>query len=111
MNQRTVEGRPTVEALVDGVARDLVVDSGADILVLFENVNKVRISAGATLFANGQSAAEELGSAWVGLGDGRKRQMTASRVNTPELSGGLLPANGFRAIYVSNREGFVEMVR
>jgi predicted aspartyl protease len=109
MNLRTVEGRPAVAALVDGVARDLVVDSGADILVLFEN--KVRISAGARLFANGQSAAAELGSAWVGLGDGWKRQMSASRVSAPELSGGLLPANVFRAIYISNREGLVEMVR
>jgi predicted aspartyl protease len=107
-NLRSVQGRPSVEALVDGVAQDLVVDSGADMLVLFER--KVR-GAGATLMANGQSGGAELGSARVALGDSREQRMDAARVSSTQLSGGLLPANAFRAVYVSNRAGFVELVK
>jgi len=104
---RSVDGRPAIAALVDGVALDLVVDSGADILVLFEH--KLHTAGEATLVTNWQSAGAELGSARVALGEGRERRMTAVRVNSPQLSGGLLPANAFRAIYVSNRDGFVEL--
>jgi predicted aspartyl protease len=106
---RSVDGRPAVAALVDGIALDLVVDSGADILVLFEH--KLHSAGEATLLTNGQSAGAELGSARVALGGSRERRMTAARVNSPQLSGGLLPANAFRAIYVSNRDGFVELER
>jgi len=106
---RSVDGRPAVAALVDGVALDLVLDSGADLLVLFEH--KLRSAGEATLSTNGQSAGAELGSALVALCGSREQRMTVARVNSPQLSGGLLPANTFRGIYVSNREGFVELVR
>jgi predicted aspartyl protease len=106
---RTVDGRPAVAALVDGVALDLVVDSGADILVLFEH--KLRSADEATLSTNGRSASAELGSALVALCGSPEQRMTVARVNSPQLSGGLVPANAFRGIYVSNREGFVELVR
>jgi predicted aspartyl protease len=109
MNLRSVEGRPAVAALVDGAAQDLVVDSGADILVLFEH--KLRSARGATLLTNGQSAGAELGSARVTFGDSREQRMDAARVRSTQLSGGLLPASSFRAVYVSNREGFVALVR
>jgi hypothetical protein len=106
---RSVEGRPAVAALVDGVAQDLVIDSGADILVLFEH--KVPGAGGATLLTNGESGDAELGSARVALGNGREQRMDAARVYAAQLSGGLLPANVFRAIYISNSQGFVELVR
>jgi predicted aspartyl protease len=106
---RSVDGRPAVAALVDGVALDLVVDSGADILVLFEH--KLHSAGEATFLTNGQSAGAELGSARVALGGSRVQRMNAARVNSTQLSGGLLPANTFRAIYVSNRDGFVEVVQ
>jgi predicted aspartyl protease len=106
---RSVDGRPAVAALVDGIALDLVVDSGADLLVLFEN--KLHRAGEATFLTNGQSAGAELGSARVALGGSPEQRMTAARVNSTQLSGGLLPANTFRAIYVSNRDGFVELVR
>ena len=106
---RSVDGRPAVAALVDGIALDLVLDSGADILVLFEH--RLHNAGEATLLTNGQSAGAELGSARVALGGSREQRMTAARVSSLQLSGGLLPANAFRAIYVSNRDGFVELVR
>jgi len=106
---RSVDGRPAVAALVDGVALDLVVDSGSDILVLFEH--KLHSAGEATLSTNGQSTGAELGSARVALFGTREQRMTVARVNSPQLSGGLLPANTFRAIYVSNRNGYVEVVR
>jgi predicted aspartyl protease len=108
-NLRSVEGRPAVAALVDGAAQDLVVDSGADILVLFEH--KPRSARGGILLTNGQSADAELGSARVAFGDSREQRMGAARVSSTQLSGGLLPANSFRAVYVSNREGLVALVR
>jgi predicted aspartyl protease len=106
---RSMDGRPAVAALVDGVALDLVVDSGADILVLFEH--KLHSAGEATLLTNGQSAAAELGSARVALGDSREQRMAVARVNSTQLSGGLLPADAFRAIYVSNRQGLVRLVK
>jgi predicted aspartyl protease len=106
---RSVDGRPAVAALVDGVALDLVVDSGADIVVLFDH--KLRSAREATLLTNGQSAGAELGSARVALGGSREQRMAVARVNSPLLSGGLLPANAFRSVYVSNRDGFVELER
>ncbi|MGO9255021.1 MAG: retropepsin-like aspartic protease [Bryobacteraceae bacterium] len=109
MDLRFQDGRPAVAAVVDGVARDLVVDSGADVLVLFEN--KPLVSPGVRLLAIGGSTDAGLGSAWVALGDGRERRMTAARVNAPQSHGGLLPANAFRAVYVSNREGWAGLVR
>lgn len=108
-NLRAVEGRPAVAARVDGAAQDLVVDSGADILVLFEH--QMRSAGGTTLSTNGQSAGAELGSARVAFGDSREQRMAAARVSSTQLSGGLLPASSFRAVYVSNREGFVALVR
>jgi predicted aspartyl protease len=109
MDLRSVEGRPAVAALVDGIAIDLVVDSGANILVLFER--KPRSTGGAALLTNDQSASAELGSARVAFGDSREQRMDAARVSSTQLTGGLLPANAFRAIYVSNRNGFVELAR
>jgi predicted aspartyl protease len=106
---RSVDGRPAVAALVDGVALDLVVDSGADIMVLFEH--KLHSAGEATLSTNGQSTGAELGSARVALCGSREQRMTVARVNSPQLSGGLLPTNAFRAIYVSNRQGFVDLER
>lgn len=106
---RSVDGRPAVAALVDGVARDLVVDSGADLLVLFEH--GLRNGPETTLLTNGQAADAELGSAQVALAGAAGQRMTAARVSSTQLSGGLLPARAFRAIYVSNRQGFIELAR
>jgi len=106
---RSVDGRPAVAALVDGVARDLVVDSGADVLVLFEH--KLGNALETTLLTNGQTGGAELGSARVALAGAEGQRMTAARVSSTQLSGGLLPAKTFRAIYVSNRHGFIELAR
>jgi predicted aspartyl protease len=106
---RSVEGRPAVEARVNGVALDLVVDSGANILVLFEH--NARDAGGSSLLTNVQSVGTELGSARVSMAESREVRMDAARVASNQLNGGLLPAIAFRAVYVSNREGFVEFVR
>jgi predicted aspartyl protease len=106
---RSVDGRPAVAALVDGVAQDLVVDSGADVLVLF--VHKLGNGLETTLSTNGQTGAAELGSARVALAGAEGQRMTAARVKSTQLSGGLLPAKAFRAIYVSNRQGFIGFAR
>lgn len=105
---RSVEGRPAVEARVNGIALDLVVDSGADILVLFEH--NARDAGGSYLLTNRQAVGAEMGAARVSVAESRELRMDAARVAS-QLTGGLLPANAFRAVYVSNREGFVELVR
>jgi predicted aspartyl protease len=106
---RSVDGRPAVAVRVDGVARDLVLDSGADVLVLFEHTLGNGLEA--TFSTNGQTGGAVLGSARVAFAGAEGQRMTAARVRSTQLSGGLLPAKTFRAIYVSNRRGFIELAR
>jgi hypothetical protein len=108
MNLRSVDGRPAVAARVDGVAQDLVVDSGADVLVLF---GRGQHAGGSAFLTNGQSGTAELGSARVALGDSGEQRMKAAHVSSTQLSGGLLPAVFFRVVYISNRGGVVVLAK
>jgi len=104
---RSVDGRPAVPAKVDGAPVDLVVDSGADVLVLFQ---RQAVTSNATFVTNSQTAGVELGSARVMVAGGREEKMQAARVHS-DLHGGLLPTQEFREVYVSNRQGFVGVVK
>jgi gag-polyprotein putative aspartyl protease len=104
---RSVEDRPAVAATVDGHATELVLDSGANMLVLF---SPSAIPGSALMSTHSGSTPVGLGSARVTPGSGPTRVMTAARVNAPRRAG-LLPLCAFSTVYVSNREGFVILVR
>lgn len=99
---RQVDGRPAIETLVDRRRSELVLDSGAPAVVLFE---QAAIKNTAMMFTNNGSATVENG--WARI-DGR--QMKAVRVNATEPQIGLLGLSAFRAVYVSNRDGFAMLV-
>jgi predicted aspartyl protease len=95
---RQVDGRPAIEALVDGRHRELVLDSGAPAVVLFE---RAAVRNTAMMFTNNGSAPVESG--WARIDE---RRMKAVRVNASEPQTGLLGLSAFRAVYISNSEGF-----
>jgi predicted aspartyl protease len=107
MTLRSADGRPSLAADVDGRHADLVLDSGAPSLVLFES--NVRVRHTATLRTNGDSAGAEEGSVRIVLAGDRERQLSIVRVNFNQPAPGLLPASAFAAVYVSNREGFAKL--
>lgn len=104
---RTVDGRPTVTASVDGRTRELVVDSGASALVLFERPG----SRPDRLETNGGTVQGERCTVRLALPGGTPRKVEAVRIDTRGLGPGLLPASGFATVFVSNREGFVQFGR
>jgi predicted aspartyl protease len=101
---RSEDGRPAVTASIDGQAQELVVDSGASAVVLYERPT----GATARLEANGGSAAGQTCRVRMSLAGGSNRMLQAVRVEAAGLGAGLLPASAFGSVYVSNREGFVE---
>jgi hypothetical protein len=103
---RSIEGRPAIPAVVDGHTTELVLDSGADMLVL----SGAPFLPSATLFTSNGAVAASLGKARVALASEPARLMAAARVDGP-LSGALMPLHLFAAVYVSNRNGFVVLVR
>jgi len=106
---RSTDGRPAVSVAIDGRAADLVVDSGASSLILFE-----KPASGAALSAfdtDGGTARGQGCKVHLSLGGARERLMEAFRIDAHGLGSGLLPASVFAGVYVSNREGFVEFMR
>ncbi len=106
---RSTDGRPILAAEVDGRRADLVLDSGASVVVLFETGGRLRTRA--TIRTNAFLAQAEQGSVRIAVADGQARRMDAVRVNAAESAPGLLPANAFASVFVSNRYGFVELTR
>jgi predicted aspartyl protease len=106
---RSTDGRPILAAEVDGRRTEMVLDSGASVVVLFETGGRLR--ARAMIRTNAFFAEAEQGSVRIGVGDGQVRRMNAVRVSAAESAPGLLPAHAFAAVFVSNRYGFVELTR
>jgi predicted aspartyl protease len=106
---RTTDGRPIVLAEVDGKRSELVLDSGAATVVLFET-GGISSRARMLFTAEGPTKAAE-GSAQIAVEGLEARRMKIVRVHFAEPAPGLLPASAFAAVFVSNRQGFVEFVR
>ena len=103
---RSAGSRPAISAEVDGRTQDLVLDSGASDLVLFERRTADFIPAhGAQLLTNSGSIPALEGSARVNIGGAYRRSLAAVRVAS--AGNGLLPASEFAAVFVSNRQGIV----
>jgi predicted aspartyl protease len=107
---RSAAGRPVVVASVEGSPRELVVDSGASALVLYE---KAAVDGGLTtrLQANGGAVRALACTVHLSLSGARERLLEAVRIDLHGLGPGLLPASAFASVFVSNREGFVEFGR
>jgi len=101
---RSLDGRPAIVAEVAGRRQELIIDSGAEILVLFEGVARV---SPVVLQTNRDSVAAQTGAVDVAIADGCSRTMTAARVSPSRPGPGLLPAGAFDSVYISNREGVV----
>ncbi|SPF56038.1 exported hypothetical protein [Candidatus Sulfopaludibacter sp. SbA4] len=107
---RSTDGRPVVVASIDGRPRELVVDSGASALVLYEKL-ALDGALSTQLETNGGTARAQKGSVHFSLAGARDRLMDAVRIDVHGLGPGLLPASAFASVFVSNREGFVEFSR
>jgi predicted aspartyl protease len=103
---RSSNGTPQIVAEVNGRRQDLVVDSGAAVLVLFGRSPRV---SPATLVTNTGSVEAEAGSARITIGGTYARLMPTIEVNASP-SPGLLPAAAFASVYISNRDGVVVLV-
>ena len=103
---RSSNGTPQIVAEVDGHRQDLVVDSGAPVLVLVRRSPRV---SPATLVTNTGSVEARTGSARITIGGTYARLMPTIEVNTSPTPG-LLPAAAFASVYISNRDGVVVLV-
>ncbi len=103
------DGRPSLNAMVGGRPRQLILDSGAPIVVMSQCVGTA--SQRATLLTNGASVVVWETSARIALPGDRERQMRAICVNSFEPAAALLPASSFSEVFVSNRHGFVRLRR
>jgi predicted aspartyl protease len=103
------DGRPLVDAMVDGRRANLVVDSGAPAVVLFECA--ARLQRGVVLVTNGTAVEATEALARIALTGDRERQMRAVCIDSGRRQAGLLPASAFSGVFVSNREGFVSLTR
>jgi predicted aspartyl protease len=106
---RSMDGRPIIVAEVEGRRAEMVVDSGAASVVLFDAGNRSR--TGAAIRTNAFSASAAESSVRIAIGENPSRQMNAVRVNAMQAEPGLLPASAFGTVYISNRHGFVEFAR
>jgi predicted aspartyl protease len=104
---RSSDGRPAILTEVDGRREELIVDSGAQLLVLFERSPR---ASQALLLTNSHAVQAGTGSVKVAIGESYRRSMPAARVNASVAGSGLLPAGIFRSVYVSNREGAVVLI-
>jgi hypothetical protein len=102
---RSSDGRPEISAEVNG-RQELVVDSGASALILFEPSPLMGRAAAVT---NSGSVEAVTGSARVTFGGAYTRLMTTAQVSASPRPG-LLPAAAFGSVYISNRDGIVVLV-
>jgi predicted aspartyl protease len=101
------EGRPYIMALLDGVCRPMVVDSGASMVVVFGQAQ--RYANNAQLETNNGSAQATYGEAQLELPRLFRRNLLVAAVpGTPR--NGLLPASLFRSIYVNRRAGVITLI-
>lgn len=103
---RTSDGRPGISADVNGRRQDLVIDSGASVLILF---GQSATGGDSVVLTNGGSVETKTGSARVTIGGSYRRVLTTAEVSAPRKPG-LLPAAVFNSVYVSNRDGLVMLV-
>jgi hypothetical protein len=103
---RSTDGRPQVSAEVDGRHQELVVDSGASVLVLFGHMSSTGLLR---LVTNAGSVEAAEVSARVTIGGSFHKRLRAVEVDSPRQPG-LLPASAFKSVYISNRDGVVIFV-
>jgi predicted aspartyl protease len=103
------DGRPLLSAKVDGASVELLLDSGASMVVLFECTGQVRRKT--TLLTNGDCVEAGETSTKIALPGDKERNMHAVCVRSPQHARGLLPASVFSAVFVSNRYGFLRLTR
>ena len=103
---RWSDGRPIIAAEVDGRPQDLVLDSGASVLVLF---GRSTLSSPAMVVCNGGSVEGGMDTARITIGAIYTRLMPTAEVNASPTPG-LLPASAFASVYISNRDGVVVLV-
>lgn len=103
----SADGRPLVTVTVDGRRSELVLDSGAPVIVLFGLPGAALQPA--TIRTNGGSIGAEVGSARIALPGDRERHMRSIRVSSLQQPPGLLPASAFSAVFVSTRDGFLRL--
>jgi hypothetical protein len=96
-----VEGRPAIQAQIDGAPRMLVIDSGAPALILFGG----RSHQTALVSTNAGQTRATVGMRVIRIGERKYRLMTAEVAG--DRNYGLLPARAFRSLYVNNSEGYV----
>ncbi len=106
---QTADGRPTVMATVDGRSRELVVDSGASALVLFEKPSIGPLDG--VLQTHGGRTDGQRCSVQVAIAGDAGRLMDAVRVDVSGLGPGLLPTSRFASVFVSNHQRFVQFGR
>lgn len=106
---RSIDGRPLVPAKVEGERVELVLDSGAPTVVLFQCHG--RAGRRATLVTNGDSVGVRETSIRMTLPGDQERHMSAVCVNSSQPGAGLLPASAFSAVFVSNHSALVRFTR
>lgn len=104
LDYRESDGRPALKAIVNGAEEELVVDSGADVLVLFRQL--VRPSERVELATNVGAIEARLDSALVEIDGGFRRRIQSAQVVGTRRAG-LLPASVFRAIYIAKSKGLL----
>ena len=104
---RISEGRPAVAARVGGRDMELVLDSGTENLVLF---GPSPVTSNVTMFTTNGAVAVRTGRVAVALSEEPARTMRSVYVSGTARPG-LLPLAAFSAVYVSNRDRLVVLVR
>jgi predicted aspartyl protease len=104
---RSTDGRPAVAVLINGRSKELVVDSGASAVILYEKPTPDG-GLSSPLDTNGGTTRGQMCSVRFSLSGARDRLIDAVRIDVPGLGPGLLPASAFASVFVSNRQGFVE---
>lgn len=107
LDYRETDGRPSVMANIDGVEEELVVDSGADVMVLFRE--EVRRTGRVGLATNTGNIEAGWGEARVEIGRGFRQRILAAEVAGVKRAG-LLPASIFRSVYVAKNRGTIVLV-
>jgi predicted aspartyl protease len=104
----STDGRPLINAVLNGEKAEMVLDSGSAVVMMCGDV--AGITAGIAFRANGGFGVAQDGSAQVEIEGDRERRMKAARVRCEELLPAAVPASVFKAVMVSNRHGFVQVV-
>jgi hypothetical protein len=104
----SADGRPSLSATVDGRRTELILDSGTATVVLFNCAPQPRLRE--TLLTNGDTAPAGKATIRIALPGEGERTMPALCATT-QRAPGLLPANAFAGIFISNRDGYLRLIR